>query len=308
MLMQFNSFLYRQKQRYKYHTAKDKFEKKVAEINRFDEQVLFDYSNFKIKGIDLFFRRGQHEFILDSFDLLVKLIYKSTGRFVVKDDEIFFYIRGLKLRVQTAEEIFILNEIFFENCYNFFIPDKEVVIIDVGMNVGFASLFFSTKPEVKRIYAFEPFNSTYSNAMKNLEFNPDFRNKIISYNFGWSNSTKTNEVTCSSKNRGRNRTVSLAESNDEKVSVQLYNGAEQLLNIVNENDNKTIIIKMDCEGAEFEIFESLFNLKLPKQVKGIMLEWHFSEPSKIQSYLVESNFKLVNTSLGENTGLIYGFR
>ena len=142
----------------------------------------------------------------------------------------------------------------------------------------------------------------------NLENNVGFKDKVIPHNYGWSNVSKDIEVNYSEEARGRNKTTNPNEENGLKVIVQVYDATEILLNIIKENGDRTIVLKIDCEGAEFEIFNSFCKLKLPIQVKGFILEWHFSEPTIILQYLSKNGFKLVNTTLNSKSGLIYAFR
>ena len=64
---------------------------------------------------------------------------------------------------------------------------KNSIVIDIGMNVGIASLFFATLPHVEKVYAFEPFKAPYLRAMDNFKLNPALSAKIQAYNFGLSN-------------------------------------------------------------------------------------------------------------------------
>ena len=255
----------------------------------------------------MWFRRGKHEFVVDRLDLFIRLSKHSGGSFKIEEEELFFFIDGLKLRVQTAEELFILNEIFFEQCYNFMLPEKDLVVIDVGMNVGYASLYFATKPEVKKIYSFEPFLPTFESAQTNLEHNPQFQDKIVAQNFGLSSSEGVLEVAYSNDSKGRNIARQGNLRGDNRVKVRLKEASKELLAIVKETEH-SVVIKMDCEGAEHEIFDSMYEHDIPTKVKVIMLEWHFSRPSEIAKYLLKNNFRLIYTNFGDETGLIYAFR
>jgi FkbM family methyltransferase len=60
-----------------------------------------------------------------------------------------------------------------------------------------------------------------------------------------------------------------------------------------ENDN--IVLKLDCEGSEYEILKSLLqNQDLLSRISKIMVEWHGQEKKKEE--LIES-FKKINKSL-----------
>ncbi len=308
-----SSFIYRQKQKVKYHTAKTDFDKLVADINRNHQVVDVVGEKFSIKGIEARFDKDKHAFLIKRHDVLQQIINYRRGEFLVEGGEIFFLVDNLKLRIETAEEIFIINEVFFENCYNFIVPDQEVVVVDIGMNVGFASLFLANKPNVRKVYAFEPFAQTYEAALTNFSYNPVQTRKIIAHNYGLSNANEKTYVPYSNSDKGRNKSLAFDQHTNgvayaEKAAIEVREASEVIANILEENRNTSIHIKMDCEGAEFVIFDALAKSPLPEQVKGMMIEWHFKEPDGIVQFLQGNGFKMIKTNLGPKSGLIYALR
>ncbi len=91
-------------------------------------------------------------------------------------------INGIQELVQTSEELFILNEIHARQIYGVVFGSPSV-IVDVGFNVGFASLFFARHPLVSTLYGFEPLVPTFKQGLKNISFN-SFSGKIQVYNYG----------------------------------------------------------------------------------------------------------------------------
>ncbi|MGA7410027.1 MAG: hypothetical protein WBW33_06040, partial [Bryobacteraceae bacterium] len=85
---------------------------------------------------------------------------------------------GFKAHVSSGEELFILREILCDGVYNFGTAMDNVVVWDIGMNAGFASLYFATRPYVRGVVAFEPFRPTFDAALRNFELNPELRSKI----------------------------------------------------------------------------------------------------------------------------------
>src|SRR5690606_13837023 len=69
--------------------------------------------------------------------------------------------------------------------YDIEIPESSIVI-DVGFNVGFASLFFAAKKNVSKIYSFEPVRPTFEQGLNNLCLNTRLSTKIEPFNFGLS--------------------------------------------------------------------------------------------------------------------------
>src|SRR6185312_6672086 len=47
--------------------------------------------------------------------------------------------------------------------YNLIVPtEKKIALIDIGMNVGITSLFYASKPNVEKVFSFEPFVPTFN--------------------------------------------------------------------------------------------------------------------------------------------------
>src|SRR5690606_36970804 len=186
------------------------------------------------------------------------------------------------------------------------VPEEKYMIIDVGMNVGFASLFFARNPKVEKIFGFEPFKPTYLDAQENFKMNLPFSNKIVAKNFGLGKRNDTYSVAYSNDLKGKNSIfITDHVSKLEKIDVKKAN--EIIDHLVYNNSSFNFYIKMDCEGAEFDIFDSLKYGKLPEQVKGILLEWHKNSPDQIIGYLKSNGFRIQLRGEGE-IGIITAFR
>src|SRR5690606_30090481 len=159
---------------------------------------------FVVEGSSLQFKTPNHTFLLYGIDLFTRLLRQAHLSFQILNEYLICQTNGVLIPVTTNEELFILNEIWVNGCYNV-IPqtNKPLVVIDVGMNVGYASLFFSSQPFVSKVYAFEPFQPTYEQGLVNLGYNADLLPKIQTHNFGLSRAHTVLEVDYSPEHRGR---------------------------------------------------------------------------------------------------------
>ncbi|NES78514.1 MULTISPECIES: hypothetical protein [Okeania] len=115
---------------------------------------------------------------------------KLNAKFTIeKNDELIVEIEGIKVNVQTAEELSIIWEIFWLGIYTF-IYDRPVVMLDIGMNVGLASLYFASQENVKSIWSYETFNVTDKQALHNFDLNPDISLKIKPFSYGIADAEK----------------------------------------------------------------------------------------------------------------------
>ncbi|MEQ8520312.1 MAG: FkbM family methyltransferase [Cytophagales bacterium] len=305
---------YRIKQKIKYHFSSDEIEKRIAEINRYEEIISIDKDSFSIKGDSNKFNISKHAFLLQNFNIFQILSEQENIHFKVSDEIIYCLIDELKIAIYNAEEIFIIKEIWLDGCYNLNgLQLKNCVIMDVGMNVGMASLFFSTKEFVKKIYAYEPFKPTFEIAKLNIGLNKNLQNIIEFYNFGMSSKNEEIEVEYSSDHRGRTGIWGtdlvldqIESSKKEKLELRDFN--RELERIIEENPNSPLVLKIDCEGSEYDIFQSL-NEDLLKPVKCILMEWHLKGPDEIVEKLKSNGFSLLSfNSRSKKVGMIYAFK
>jgi len=190
----------------------------------------------------------------------------------------------------------IVEEVFKNDEYNFDIADRAVVI-DIGMNIGLASLYFAARDDVEDVYGFEPFKPTFEQAMFNFKINEESAGKIHPHNYGLGDRDK--ELTCEyyAKAPGRMSTVQSLDKirhsskyETRMETVQIKDAAEQLRPIIERHKERTIIVKCDTEGAEKEIFESLDSGGILKNIDVILLEYHFSYDVPVGDMLKKNGF------------------
>jgi len=230
------------------------------------------------------------------------------------ENEIVTTPEGVKIDISNMphEAMGFTKEIFLNKYYavNF---SRDAVLIDIGLNRGIASLFFATYPNIKKIYSFEPFKATFELAKRNLELNPQLSKKINPFNFGLGKAETTLELAYMAKATGGMSTthdVCKGKKNIKKETVVIKDAAKEITTILEENKNKHIIVKCDCEGAEFEIFERLNEENMIGRIDVVIMEYHFENPDRLISILAENSFA-IQTKLDSRkirTGYIYAVR
>lgn len=225
-----------------------------------------------------------------------------------------FTFSNVTIFVESPEEIFIISEVFVDKDYNFS-TNESVVVIDIGANIGISSLFFSTLSCVEKIYSFEPVLETFNLAQYNLSLN-DKINKVVQLNNVGLGKNNRSEVFIFNKEMKGNTGVrgELSPSYSAKnylyteVQVSICDASEQITLITNENLGKKIIVKMDCEGAEYEIFENLVSTNWIQKIDVFMIEWHDKGANDIEEALQNANFNCFSRCLGPNSGMIYAYK
>ncbi len=229
------------------------------------------------------------------------------------DADILTTPEGIKLDVSSALDnpLYLVIEVFVHSEYNVNLK-KESILIDIGMNRAAASLLFAAKDNIKKIYAYEPFKPTFELAKKNLKLNPMFSEKIVPFNVGLGKAEATLELPYTAEaavGMSTTHNVCKGRKNVQKETVLIKDAAKEIGSVLAKNKNKHIIVKCDCEGAEFEIFERLNEERLVSKIDIVMMEYHFEKPDRLIKILTENGFA-AQTRMGsrEETGYIYAVR
>lgn len=182
------------------------------------------------------------------------------------------YLPGLK-----NHSLLILKEIFLNNIYTFTkatnqklksLQEKEGgVILDIGANIGIATAYFKNKYPNIRLIAIEASPINYDKLLRNIEYNK-FDN-IITINAFVSSKTQKIRFYHNAKKPGSSFGKGY-KSNDSSDLVEFDVNTIKIDDVI--NDLKNIVIKIDVEGAEYEILEGLANSKNISQVLEITTE------------------------------------
>jgi FkbM family methyltransferase len=214
----------------------------------------------------------------------------------------------------SYENIYALNEIFIEEVYDVSL-EPNTIVLDIGMNVATASIAFAANPNVARVISFEPFKKTYAQALANIALNPNLSSKIEPYNVGLGKATQTLSLPAVNEGfLGASTSDFMAEVSQSKNShtvedIQIKDIAEVLAEIVKGFPKSPIYIKMDCEGAEYDIFEKLVSTQMASIPAGYCIEWHIKGKEAILAALNHAyHYTATSRDVGFDMGLIYAFK
>lgn len=236
-----------------------------------------------------------------SFSLLEEL----NEMLLVSIDDTKFY-------VESVEDIFIITEVFVDADYNF-LPQSPHVLVDIGLNIGVTSIFLSQNEKISRVYGYEPVEYTFQLAKKNIEVNQIENIEIINKGVGDSNRKETFAFNKSFKgNTGKRGDLSysinkLSEEEKTMVDVEIESVGDVFDRIKLEKDEK-LMLKVDCEGGEYEIIESLEKNQLLSKVNMFVIEWHDKGAKPLEEILKRNGFQLISRRLEVNSGLIYAYQ
>ncbi|RVT94936.1 FkbM family methyltransferase [Sphingomonas crocodyli] len=247
--------------------------------------------------------------------LRLRQLYESGFSIEILQNSLILQRDGIRFWIDQSDDLHLIDEIFVERVYNFE-SDRPAVVVDVGMNLGLVSLQFAKNSSVKKVYSFEPFPSTYSRALRNIALNPDLSSKIIPANVGIGDIE--GPLTINIVDNGDSGAQSTRDSGENGTPIELEMAlASSLFNkIADENPECDLIAKIDCEGAEFGIFDVITRAELWSRISAVMVEWHHAIPGKSGEDLIaplkKAGFLVFDRSphtlVHNGNGFFYGVR
>lgn len=260
-------------------------------------------------------------------DILYSLPFNSNYCISVKEAErrIDCHIDNINLTggIYNESGLGFIREIFEEGVYNLHIATKkDIVVIDIGMNIGVAALFFAAKQNVKKVYGFEPFLPTYQKALDNFRVNSDeIQKKISSFQFALGNHEETKycgyseKVSSSLSVLGESEKIKEELNNSQKERIAIKDAGKILQPILNSHRNDYVVLKIDCEGSEYDIFESIDRYRLLDEVDAVLMEWHellegdAGKHKQLERMMTDYHFSyVINGPVGAEIGMLYALK
>jgi len=168
----------------------------------------------------------------------------------------------------------------FVGDYDFLQPIAGNTIIDVGMNIADSTVSFATD-NASLVIGLEPYKYSYEIALTNIEIN-NLKGKIIPLHAGY----------------GRDGIIEVEDKvSDIGTVIEEYKGGikiplfslSKLIEEYRNNISGELLLKMDCEGCEYNILEE--NKETLSQFKRILIEYH-NGYERLKKYLEECGFML----------------
>ena len=187
-----------------------------------------------------------------------------------KEHVIFETKTGLNIKIRVnSTDLMALTHVWMIQEYSnsgFDINDSDIVI-DIGAHIGLFALFASQFCKQGKIFCFEPIKENYELLVENINSNK-IKN-IIPFNFAVSKEADSVKIFLNDDYSGH----SMFLETNNFVIVK----SKSLLDIFSENNiQECNFLKLDCEGAEYDIINSLPSDFLNK-IKKSVIEYHLAD-------------------------------
>jgi FkbM family methyltransferase len=216
--------------------------------------------------------------------------------------------RGFTLHHNRGDEpLILLYEIFVEGSYSQ-AEISEGVIVDLGANIGAATLSWASQSSKITVHAYEPNPATNQTLRQNIEAN-NLSARVTIYNDAVGREVGEIKLWGGMPNL---LTTSYGEapsaSNGTAIKVPMVDLNEVLRRVGGE---KISLLKIDTEGAEADILEGA-SLPCLKSIRRIVLEYHDTlcpdAHIRCKRILDQAGFRVQTSPLNANQGLLYAWQ
>jgi len=218
-------------------------------------------------------------------------------------DDIVYFKNGTKCIVRNKSDAIAFFENYFLKVNN---PNKKFeiknddIVIDIGAHIGYFTMYAANNANQGTVYSIEPYKESFKILEKNLKLNN--LTNVKSFHAAISKVTEQITLYIDKKNHIGNSIFETDETTESK-KVDSFS----LKDFVNNNKIEKIdFLKIDCEGAEFEILLN-FDKELMKKINKISAEVHENGNTgsldELVDFLRKNNFK-VSTSKMSNDSTI----
>ncbi|ARD84815.1 SAM-dependent methyltransferase [Ferroplasma acidiphilum] len=242
--------------------------KSIIKVKLRDGQI-HNWSNWKVKMYNAITLKAHSNVNIDvnSNDDLIA----GTIKFTYKKRPLVF----------SVDEWTDIIEVFIEEGYKFLDVENENVI-DIGTNIGDSTIYFAVS-NAKRVLGLEPYPHSYSIALKNLEQNDIGKEKVILLNAGYGEDGLIKVKMDVTNTHGTN-----LKSSNEGTEIRTIS----LKTLLKEYDYESPVLKMDCEGCEYNLLKE--DNDTLKKFKRMQIEYHYGY-EKLKEKLENCGFDVTFT-------------
>ena len=199
--------------------------------------------------------------------LRINLRYKGVPLVIVPPD--FVELPYLGKNIRLVGSFSFLGDVLFENFLGGAYDVVDVngrVVVDVGAGIGDTAVLFALRGAAK-VIAIEPYPSLYGKALTNIKIN-GLEDRVVLLNAAISS---TDGFTYAPTQEVRDYRLFKPVAHKSSGSVRIR--TITLETLVREYEISNGVLKMDCEGCEYEVINSVEPETL-RAFEQIIIEYH----------------------------------
>lgn len=223
--------------------------------------------------------------------ILHKIFYNLKQFF---SSEIISSKYGIRFKKNWIDRTF---RIYIEASYGYFFWDflsgisTEFIFIDIGSNQGLYTICAAKNKFCNAVYSFEPIDSTYFLLSENVSINKT-SDKCHLFNKAISDQAGEFQISINKIHSGAATLRQLDKKNlNKKENIKTINH-KNLNNIIKNEKNSKIILKVDVEGFEEVVFKTLIKSNFFNKISTIFYEVDekWVKPKILKKMLIEQGF------------------
>ncbi len=219
-----------------------------------------------------------------------------------RQDPILFRTRNAVLVEVPWRLLHTFKEIFMEECYVHGVRTPladRPVIIDVGANAGYFTLFAAARFPSATILSFEPIPKNYRLLERNVRANRKCR--ILPFQLAVAGVSGHADMSFDEEDTVSTAAHIVRQDTSTHQTATIQVPCTTLAEILKTNHlDRCDLLKLDCEGAEYEILYQCPPHALAK-IRQMAIEVHSgpspeNEPESLKAYLRSQGFETYETS------------
>ena len=220
----------------------------------------------------------------------------------------YVFRNGARIKIGRGIDHVPIIEIFLKKDYGE-MPDNST-IVDLGANIGVFTVYATTTARNVTVYAYEPLEDFYNLMKENVQLNRQ-TDSVRCFNSAVAGEATTRTLYV----KGTDfyfPTLVGKESNNGQESIEVR--CTTLADIIDANQLKRIdMLKMDCEGAEYEILYPT-QVRYFERIKEIRMEYHNLDENerhlnRLKEFLRKNGYTITHTqATSETNGSLWAQR
>ena len=209
-----------------------------------------------------------------------------------------FIVTGKSGRTVTIRHVFDDGDfpgVFYTEEY-IDINVEGKTVIDVGCSIGDSPLYFYLFG-ARKIYAYEPTKYAFNYAMENVVINK-LEDVIIVKNSAVG--IKNSKILIDNSRRITGGSALKYDPHGSEVEIVSF------MDIVKQVNEKDLVLKMDCEGCEYDIFSSIQPIDMVN-FSQVVLEYH-DGPELLMEFLSKAGFRTELKGKEDKLGIIVAIK